>query len=56
MPYEVHLDVFVGPFAVLLELITAQRVDLYEVRLTDIVDGFLAELARREALDLEAAT
>ncbi len=56
MPYEVHLDVFDGPFAVLLELITAQRVDLYEVRLTDIVDGFLAELARREALDLEAAT
>lgn len=56
MPYEVHLEVFDGPFAVLLELITAQRVDLYEVRLCDIVDGFLAELARREALDLETAT
>ena len=56
MPYEVHLEVFDGPFEVLLQLITAQQVDLYEVRLSDIVDGFLAELARLEALDLELAT
>lgn len=56
MPYEVHLDVFDGPFELLLQLITAQRVDLYEVRLSDIVDGFVAEVARMEALDLETAT
>ena len=56
MPYEVHLEVFDGPFELLLQLITAQQVDLYEVRLCDIVDGFLAELARLEQLDLEAAT
>ncbi len=56
MPYEVHLDVFDGPFSLLLQLITAQQVDLYEVRLTDIVDGFVAECARLEAIDLEAAT
>lgn len=56
MAYEVHLEVFDGPFDLLLQLITAQRVDLYEVRLADIVDGFLAEVARLEALDLELAT
>ncbi len=56
MAYEVHLEVFDGPFALLLQLITAQRVDVYEIRLADIVDGFLAECARLEALDLELAT
>ena len=56
MSYEVHCEVFDGPFALLLQLITAQQVDLYEVRLTDIIDGFLAECARLEAIDLEATT
>ncbi|MCU1489423.1 MAG: scpA [Acidimicrobiaceae bacterium] len=56
MAYEVHLEVFDGPFDLLLQLITAQQVDLYEIQLCDIVDAFLAELARLEALDLELAT
>lgn len=56
MSYEVHCDVFDGPFSLLLQLITAQQVDLYEVRLTDIIDGFVTECARLEAIDLEAAT
>ena len=56
MAYEVHLDVYDGPFDLLLQLITAQQVDLYEVRLSDIVDAFLGELARLESLDLELAT
>jgi len=54
--YEVHLDVFDGPFSLLLHLITAQQVDLYEVHLADIVDGFLAEITKIGALDLELAT
>lgn len=56
MPYAVHTDVFEGPFDVLLRLITEQQVDLYEVRLSDIVDAFLAEMAAIERLDLEIAT
>jgi segregation and condensation protein A len=56
MAYEVHLDVFDGPFDLLLDLITAQQVDLYEISLTTIVDGFLAELGRMEHLDLESST
>lgn len=47
---------FEGPFDVLLRLISEQRVDLYEVRLSDIVDAFLRELDARERLDLEVAT
>ena len=56
VPYAVHTDVFEGPFDVLLRLITEQRVDLYEVRLSDIVDGYLHELDLLERLDLEIAT
>jgi segregation and condensation protein A len=54
--YEVHTDVFEGPFDVLLRLIAEQRVDLYEVVLADIVDAFLAEVAEMQRLDLEVAT
>jgi len=54
--YEVRTDVFEGPFEVLLRLITEQRVDLYEVRLVDIVDAFLEEVDKLERLDLEMAT
>lgn len=56
MAYEVHLEVFDGPFDLLLQLIAAQQVDVYEIRLADIVDGFIAECSRLEALDLELAT
>lgn len=56
MGYEVHTDVFEGPFELLLRLITEQRVDLYEVALSDIVDAFLAEVAAMQSLDLEVAT
>jgi segregation and condensation protein A len=54
--YAVRTDVFEGPFDVLLRLITEQRVDLYEVKLSDIVDGFLAELEAIKRLDLDLTT
>ncbi len=52
--------VFEGPFDLLLHLIVREELDLYEVSLCTIVDGYLAELERlrqaRAALDLEVAT
>ncbi|HEX6475899.1 MAG TPA: segregation/condensation protein A [Acidimicrobiales bacterium] len=56
MPYEVRTPVFEGPFDLLLHLITSQQVDLYEVRISHIVDAYLTELERMEALDLDVAT
>ena len=56
MGYDVHTDVYDGPFDILLRLITAEEVDLYEVKLSVIVDGFLAELGRLEHPDLNVAT
>jgi segregation and condensation protein A len=52
----VQTPVFEGPFDLLLHLILADQVDLYEVSLTSIVDAYLGELEKMEALDLELAT
>ena len=54
--YEVSTPVFEGPFDLLLHLILADQVDLYEVSLSRIVDAYLVELARMDHLDLEVAT
>jgi segregation and condensation protein A len=45
-----------GPFDLLLQLILADEVDLYEVSLCRIVDAYLVELERLQALDLDVAT
>ena len=56
MAWEVSTPVFSGPFDLLLHLILREQVDLYEVPLADIVDAYLTELERMQALDLEVAT
>jgi segregation and condensation protein A len=56
MAVEVQTPVFEGPFDLLLHLILREQVDLYEVPLSAIVDGYLAELEKMEHLDLEITT
>jgi segregation and condensation protein A len=57
VPYTVSTPVFEGPFDLLLHLITQEQVDLWEVSLSDIVDGYVATLQQMHvALDLEVAT
>jgi segregation and condensation protein A len=56
MPYEVQTPVFEGPFDLLLHLILSEQVDLYEISLSTIVDGYLAELERMEQLNLDMAS
>ncbi len=56
MGYEVRTTVYEGPFDLLLHLILRQEVDLWEVSLAAIVDQYLAEVERMEAVDLEIAT
>ena len=53
---ELDLDVFAGPFDLLLSLILREELDLLEVELADIVVAYLDHLEAREELDLEAAT
>lgn len=53
---ELDLDVFAGPFDLLLSLILREELDLLEVELAEVVIAYLDHLERRAELDLEAAT
>jgi chromatin segregation and condensation protein Rec8/ScpA/Scc1 (kleisin family) len=56
MAYEVSTEVFEGPFDLLLHLILREQVDIHEISLARIVDAYLAEIERLQALDLDVAT
>jgi segregation and condensation protein A len=53
---ELDLDVFAGPFDLLLSLILREELDLLEVELADIVLTYVDHLAERDELELESAT
>src|SRR4051794_6741984 len=53
---ELDLDVFSGPFDLLLTLVLREEVDLLEVSLADVVLAYLDHLEGRGELDLEVAT
>jgi segregation and condensation protein A len=53
---ELDLDVFAGPFDLLLTLILREEVDLLEVDLAEIVISYIDHLEARGELDLDAAT
>ncbi|MEJ5867960.1 ScpA family protein [Pseudokineococcus sp. 5B2Z-1] len=46
-PFEVHLEVFTGPFDLLLQLISKHRLDVTEVALAAVTDEFVAHLRAR---------
>jgi segregation and condensation protein A len=53
---ELDLEVFSGPFDLLLTLVLREEVDLLEVELADVVLAYLDFLEGRGELDLEVAT
>src|ERR1700761_2725121 len=53
---ELDLDVFAGPFDLLLTLILREEIDLLEVDLAEVVVAYIDHLEQRGELDLEAAT
>lgn len=56
MTYQVRLEVFEGPFDLLLQLIAKRKLEITEVDLADITSDFLASLGDLADLDLETAT
>jgi segregation and condensation protein A len=56
MSLEVHLDVFEGPFELLLSLITEKRLDVCDVPIARLTEDYLRRLDERRELDLETAT
>jgi len=54
--FTVRLEqVFQGPLDLLLHLVREQEVEIHEIEITRVVDGFLAYLNAMEKLDLELA-
>jgi len=53
---ELDLDVFSGPFDLLLTLVLREEVDLLELQLGEVVLAYLDHLEGRGELDLETAT
>ena len=50
-PFEVHLDVFSGPFDLLLGLISKHKLDITEVALAKVTDEFVAHIKAAQATD-----
>jgi segregation and condensation protein A len=53
---ELDLDVFTGPFDLLLTLVLREEVDLLELPLAEIVIAYLDHLEAKDELDLETTT
>lgn len=49
--FEVHLDVYSGPFELLLGLIAKHRLDVTEIALAQITDEFMAHIRGAQARD-----
>jgi segregation and condensation protein A len=49
--FEVHLDVFSGPFELLLGLISKHRLDITEISLASVTDEFIAHIKAEGASD-----
>jgi segregation and condensation protein A len=53
---DLELDVFAGPFDLLLAVLLREEVDLLEVELGEVVVAYVAHLEREGELELEVAT
>ena len=52
-PFEVHLDVFEGPFDLLLGLLAKHKLDITEIALASVTDEFIAHIRAAQAADSE---
>ncbi len=56
MSYKVRVESFEGPFDLLLQLVSRQKVDIGTISITEIADQYLAEVERMKELDLDIAS
>ena len=56
MSYRVRTTAFEGPFDLLLQLVSRQKVDIAGLSIADIADQYLEHLERMPDLDLEVAS
>jgi segregation and condensation protein A len=53
---DLELDVFAGPFDLLLAVLLREEISLLEVELSDVVLAYIDHLEQEDELDLEVAT
>lgn len=56
MSYEVRLEVFEGPFQLLLSLIIDKRLDVCDIPIAQLTNDYLAHLSSMQEMDLEVTT
>ncbi len=56
LAYKIELEVYEGPFDLLLELILKQEVDIYEVPIAAITDGYLKYITKMPELNLDVTS
>ncbi len=54
--YSVKLDNFEGPLDLLIHLIDKNKMDIYDVKLTDIADQYIAYIQEMENMNLEVTS
>lgn len=56
MSYRVTTQAYSGPFDLLLQLVSRQKVDIGSISISEVAEQYLAEVDRLEALDLDVAS
>ena len=56
MSYRVQTQAYSGPFDLLLQLVSRQRVDIGAISISEVADQYLAEVERMGELDLDVAS
>lgn len=54
--YSVKTEVFEGPFDLLLDLVSRQKLDINAISLSDIADEYIEHIERMKELDLDVAS
>lgn len=56
MSYRISTQAYSGPFDLLLQLVSRQKVDIGSISITEVSEQYLTEVERLEALDLDVAS
>ncbi len=56
MSYKVKIQTFEGPFDLLVYLIESARMDIYDIKVSEITEQYLAHLSQMQRLDVKPAS
>ncbi|MBN1289604.1 MAG: segregation/condensation protein A [Actinobacteria bacterium] len=56
MSFKIKIEVFEGPFDLLLKLILRQELDIHQVPIADITSAFMEHIKESPVIDLDTAT